>query len=101
TYSRDGVHFQSSPVFSSLPVGSYTVTIKDASGLSATATDSVPLNNDLTVDAGADVSVCEGKPAVIRASSNGTSFLWQPAAGLNDPSLLQPTASPASTTTYS
>ena len=101
TYSRDGVNFQSSSVFSSLSVGSYTVTVKDAGGLSATATDSVPLNNDLTVDAGPEVAVCEGKSAVIKANSNGTSFLWQPAAGLNDPSLLQPTASPAATTTYS
>ncbi|HVV03925.1 MAG TPA: gliding motility-associated C-terminal domain-containing protein [Puia sp.] len=101
TYSRDGVHFQSSPVFSSLPVGSYTVTVKDASGLSATATDSVRLNNDLTVDAGPEVAVCEGNSAVIKATSNGTSFTWQPATGLNDPSLLQPTVSPASTTTYS
>lgn len=101
TYSRDGVNFQSSAVFSSLPIGGYTVTVKDASGLSATATDSVPLNDDLTVDAGPGIDMCEGKSAVIKASSNGTSFLWQPAGGLSDPGILRPTASPDTTTTYS
>ncbi|MDO6429620.1 gliding motility-associated C-terminal domain-containing protein [Flavitalea sp. BT771] len=101
TYSRDGVNFQSSPVFSSLPVGSYTVTIKDAGGLTATVTDSVPLNNDLTVHAGPEIDLCEGNAAVIKATSNGTAFIWQPATGLNDPALLQPTASPRTSTTYS
>lgn len=101
SYSRDGVNFQSSPVFSSLPVGSYTVTIKDAGGLTAAVTDSVRLNNDLTVDAGPEIVLCEGKSAVITATSNGTAFSWQPATGLNDPTLLQPTASPLTTTTYS
>jgi len=101
TYSRDGVNFQSSPVFSSLPVGSYTVTIKDAGGLTASVTDSVPLNNDLKVDANPEMVVCEGRSAVIKATSNGTAFIWQPATGLNDPTLLQPTASPMATTTYS
>lgn len=100
-YSRDGANFQSSPIFPSLPVGSYTVTIKDAGGLTATVTDSVHLNNDLTVDAGAETVLCEGESAVLKATSNGTAFIWQPATGLNDPTLLQPTASPMTTTTYS
>ncbi|HVU58272.1 MAG TPA: gliding motility-associated C-terminal domain-containing protein [Puia sp.] len=100
-YSRDGVNFQSSPTFSSLPVGSYTVTIKDAGGLTAIVTDSVPLNDDLTVDADPEMALCEGSSVVIKASSNGATFLWQPATGLNDPTLLQPTASPRTTTTYS
>jgi gliding motility-associated-like protein len=99
-YSLDGANFQSSAVFTSLPVGSYTVTAKDGSGLSATVTDSVPLNNDLTVDGGPAIDICEGKSAVIKASSNGNAFTWQPATGLNDPSLLQPTASPDTTTVY-
>jgi gliding motility-associated-like protein len=100
-YSRDGVNFQSSPAFSSLPVGSYTVTVEDAGGLTATARDTVPLNNDLTVDAGPEIDLCEGNSAVIQASSNGAAFTWQPATGLSDPSLLQPTASPRTTTAYS
>jgi gliding motility-associated-like protein len=101
TYSRDGVNFQSSPVFSSLPEGSYTVTVKDAGGLAAAVTDSVSLNNDLTVDAVPEIVLCDGSSTVIKASSNGTAFAWQPATGLNDPTLLQPTASPRTTTTYS
>jgi gliding motility-associated-like protein len=101
TYSRDGVNFQSSPVFSSLPEGSYTVTIKDVGGLTAAVKDTVSLNNDLTVDADPEIVLCEGRSAVIKAASNGTAFQWQPATGLNDPTLLQPTASPRTTTTYS
>jgi gliding motility-associated-like protein len=101
SYSKDGTNFQPSADFASLPIGNYTISVKDASGLSANATDSVPLNFDLTADAGPSIDICEGKSGVLKASSNGTTFAWQPAASLNDPSLLQPTASPDKTTTYS
>lgn len=41
TYSLDGINFQSSPLFTGLALGSYTVTIKDALGFTNTATISV------------------------------------------------------------
>jgi gliding motility-associated-like protein len=54
--------------------------------------------------AGAVRNICEGDSTVLPAHvqqgiANG--FIWSPAGGLNDPSLLQPNASPVSTTTYS
>ncbi|MFD1014701.1 T9SS type B sorting domain-containing protein [Winogradskyella rapida] len=42
TYSLDGINFQSSPVFSNLTQGDYTVIVKDASGCSA-ATESITI----------------------------------------------------------
>ncbi|MDO6435655.1 gliding motility-associated C-terminal domain-containing protein [Flavitalea sp. BT771] len=41
TYSRDGVNFQSSPVFAGLAPGGYTITVKDAKNFTATATATV------------------------------------------------------------
>jgi gliding motility-associated-like protein len=48
----------------------------------------------INVFAGNDTSIVEGQPLVLQATADSsvTSYLWTPATGLNDPTLLQPTA---------
>ncbi|CAM3387810.1 T9SS C-terminal target domain-containing protein [Pontibacter korlensis] len=50
-------------------------------------------------NAGEDVTIIQGQPAELRGSG-GATYLWEPATGLNDPSLQNPIARPEETTTY-
>lgn len=52
-----------------------------------------------TANAGPDVTIIQGKLAELRASG-GATYSWEPAAGLNNPNVRNPIASPAETTTY-
>jgi gliding motility-associated-like protein len=57
----------------------------------------------LSVDAGADQILCLGQSVVLPATvsgGNNPTIQWTPAAGLNNPALLNPLASPATTTLY-
>lgn len=100
-YALDGGDYASNGTMDHVSSGSHQVYIKDAGGCIASQAVNVPLNNNLTADGGPAVPpICEGKSGMIQASSNGTSFNWQPATGLNDPHVLQPTASPTASTTY-
>ncbi|HMD00054.1 MAG TPA: T9SS type B sorting domain-containing protein, partial [Ferruginibacter sp.] len=49
---------------------------------------------------GADVTMCEGKSSQLNANSNASSFVWTPAATLNDPTIVNPVATPTVTTKY-
>lgn len=84
----------------------------------ATSTQAVALGNfgqfqvaefnapDLVADAGVDQTICSGAATVIGGTptaSGGASpytFSWTPIDGLDDANLANPTANPASTTTY-
>lgn len=76
----------------------YTVTGSNngCSGTDQVVVTVLPLPN---VNAGADVSLCEGSQAQLSASGAAT-YLWSPALGLSDPAIANPVASPTSTTTY-
>jgi gliding motility-associated-like protein len=55
----------------------------------------------LTVDAGADDTICPNVPLILQGNTNGgTIFSWSPAAVLNDPTLLNPTAIINTTTKF-
>jgi gliding motility-associated-like protein len=99
-YSIDGLGFQANGTFSNLDTGTRIVFVKDANGCLSSRSVTIPLTNDLTVDAGSGMTICEGKGNPLRASSNGTSFSWIPQAGLSDPSALDPVASPDTVTLY-
>jgi gliding motility-associated-like protein len=99
-YSIDGGTFSSNASFNSLDSGLKTIAVKDANGCTATQTVRVPLTNDLSVDAGPDQTICQGKAIALQALSNGASFTWSPSSGLDKPGSLDPTASPDSTTRY-
>ena len=100
-YSLDGVVYANSGNFTKISPGDYVATIKDRNGCIASQPVVVPLNNTLTVDAGSDITICEGKSAKIPAKSNALLYSWAPSTGLSDPTVLQPQASPGTTTLYS
>ena len=50
--------------------------------------------------AGPDTTICFSTPAHLHASMVGNSFIWSPTGSLNNPSILDPIASPVATTRY-
>ena len=77
----------------------YTVTVTDVNGCTGQDMVSVTVNAGPTADAGADQIICEGANVNLSASG-GVSYNWMPAAGLSDPNIANPNASPAFTTLY-
>jgi gliding motility-associated-like protein len=99
-YSADnGVIFQTGNVLN-VAAGLHTVIVKDNKGCKGQQDITVPLNNTVTATAGRDTTICEGTTAVLLAASNAKEFLWTPALGLSEDDVLQPLASPITTTTY-
>ena len=90
----------SSKLFTGLPNGGLKASIQDVNGCVASTLVVIPLNNDLTASIATVPPICEGTSVQLPAVSNGTSFSWSPADGLNDPTVLDPIASPSVTTTY-
>jgi len=99
-YTIDGNNFVSSGSWNQLASGAYPAAVRDAAGCVTPQTAVVALNNTLTVSAGPDPTICEGTSVVLPAGSNGRSFSWQPSTGLDNPSLMQPSATPHITTLY-
>lgn len=79
----------------------FTVTAITSAGCVSTDNVDVHINNSPTIPAAPDAVVCAGKSVVIGSPAlPGVTYQWLPATGLNDPTLAQPTASPAANTTY-
>ncbi len=81
----------------------FTLTITDGNNCAASDAVSVAVGTDPPIDAGNDATVCSGVPVLLGGSPSsvpGSTFLWSPALGLDDPTSANPTASPSSTTTY-
>lgn len=77
----------------------YTLTVTDANTCTNSDQALVTVNVLPSADAGPDVSICAGGSVQIGTNQSG-GFTWSPAAGLNDPNVAQPSASPGVTTTY-
>ncbi|MCH8903497.1 MAG: T9SS type A sorting domain-containing protein, partial [Bacteroidetes bacterium] len=95
------------PIASPSVTTSYTVTVMDNNGCSTSSNPvTVTINYNLLADAGQDKTIpCGGSTSIggSPAATGGNtpySYLWSPAAGLNNNTLSNPTASPAFTTTY-
>lgn len=81
----------------------YTLTVTDAAGCSGTDQVTVTVNDDPPVDAGPDQTACFGNAVVIGGAPSsipGSTFLWLPGAGLDDPTAANPSATPTATTLY-
>ena len=84
----------------------YILTVTDAKGCKNYDTVIVTVNQLVTVNAGADGTICNrdsiklgGSPTVTSGTSPYT-YLWSPATGLSSKSVANPYAKPSSTTTY-
>ncbi|MEO8913629.1 MAG: gliding motility-associated C-terminal domain-containing protein [Puia sp.] len=99
-YSEDGINYQPGEGFPGLDTGIKTFYIKDGNGCISSQTVTVPLNNDLAVNMGNGLTICEGDQGKINAASNGETFSWLPTAGLDNSNALNPMASPRQTTKY-
>ncbi len=77
----------------------YTLEVTDANGCKNT--DDITVNTVAlpVANPGTSVSICPGASTTLNGSG-GTSYLWSPATGLNDPTLAVPTCTPAATTSY-
>ena len=99
-FTANGVAAGTSTTITGLPSGAETIQVTDDNGCTITGTTTIPLNQDLTLTMGGGATICQGTTTTLKATSNGTSFSWSPATGLNDASVQNPVASPSATTTY-
>lgn len=102
TYSWNGTTFNATPNTSLAPTTTttYTLTIQDASGCTATDNITVTILNLPTVNAGSDISICSGTPTPLCAnatSPNGAITLYTWVSG---PPTQCWTVSPTNPTTY-
>jgi gliding motility-associated-like protein len=88
------------PVASPISDATYTVTVTDGNGCSASDNVSVSILTPPVADAGSDASVCPGNSTVLNATG-GVSYAWSPAAGLSSATISNPIATPANSTSYS
>ena len=99
------IYVTAAGVFTPSVVGSYTLTYSVNTGV-CTSTDQIVVNvfGNPTVDAGANASICLGGNTVLAASTNGglapNTFSWTNSSSLSNGAILNPTASPTSTTSY-
>jgi len=99
TYSLNSGSYQASGSFIAA-AGDHIVSVKDGNGCTTTYPVAVSRTNTITMDAGDDATICEGKTFAMLASTNGTAYQWSPLPSLSAATLLQPTASPVVTTQY-
>ncbi len=91
--------FQTSDTFN-VSAGTYTITVRDSLGCTATRQVTVTQTNNLSITGTNSYLICRGASTALNLTSNGTSFSWSPSTGLSNPNILNPTAAPTQTTTY-
>lgn len=82
--------------------GSYTVKliVTDINGCKDSITRNVTASV-LTMDAGPNDTICNINSTILQATASGaTQYVWTPAAFLNNPTILNPTANPPATTMF-
>lgn len=83
--------------------GNYTVTLTITSeGCTESTTTQVTINPAPNFNVGTDQSICEGDSYQITTNglTGGEQLQWDPPIGLDNPNISNPTATPATTTTY-
>lgn len=91
------------PIATPASTTTYTVTVTDGNNCTNTSQMTLTVNPFPTADAGPAQSICDGGSTTIGGSPTGptgSTFLWNNAATLNDPTSANPTASPTVTTIY-
>lgn len=77
----------------------YIVTVEDLNGCTNTDTVTVFVNPLPIIDAGIDNEICLGSSTQLNATG-GSTYLWSPATGLDNPNISNPNANPVDTITY-
>ncbi len=87
------------PVFSPQSTTTYTVAASTGN-CTAQSSFKITIFPGATANAGPDAIILTGDNYVIQGSGSGGSYLWTPSIGLNATNILNPSASPQQTTTY-
>lgn len=98
-YSIDSVNFQAANTFQK-PAGHYRVFVKDANGCTTGQDANVTFTSDIIVSTMPDTLLCTGQSVALATTSNGQAFSWAPQNGLDNASVMEPVASPETTTQY-
>jgi hypothetical protein len=78
----------------------YTVTSRGANGCAGLAEVTVTVSDPIPVDAGGNLTICEGESTQLHVKTTGSALQWAPATGLSCTNCPNPIASPATTTRY-
>jgi gliding motility-associated-like protein len=100
TVSWNTIPVQTGITATNLPGGNYQATITDANGCVTLFPVTIVQNNNLTMTAHADTSICPGSSFNANTTSSATTYSWSPTAGVSNPAIANPVLSPATTTTY-
>jgi hypothetical protein len=78
-YSKDGITFQSSNIFSGLMAGTYIVQVKDANGCIASISKVISEPNDFLINTSVTNIICHGtnSGAVVVSASGGAGFCFR------------------------
>ncbi len=103
-FSIDGLDFQNNAVLTNLAAGDYTITIRDQLGCTADVSAFINQPDELSVDAGEDLTVNLGFSGELNATTSPffrpVVYSWTPAAFLSCADCPNPTASPPIHTTF-
>ena len=78
----------------------YYVRLTDTHGCYQDDSVFVDVKPQVTLNAGPDTSICTTHSYTLRATGDALHYSWSPPAGLSDPNILNPVATPAVTTAY-
>lgn len=98
-YNIDNQNSPSPLVSPDVPT-TYYITFTDINGCQALDSVFVDVRQFVTIDAGADTSICERDFIQLNPISDALHYNWSPAALLDNPGLKNPTASPPATITF-
>ncbi len=91
----------SNPIANPTTTTTYTVSVTNSLGCSATDNVVVTVNLLPTANAGNDISFCKGNGSYIGVPTPfNTSYMWSPSGGLSATNISNPYANPIATTTY-
>lgn len=96
------VNIASPQVLSVTSAMTYSVIVTDANGCSNADTVIINVNQLPVASAGSNTTICDGTCTQLNGSSVpvASSFEWSPTTGLSDPTISNPNACPAATTTF-
>ena len=93
-YGINNSSFSPDSNFRSLPIGNYTITVKDSLSCTASTYISVPLKDNAKLFAGNDTNAVINHPIQLNAidvnNSGFTSYIWSPSTGLSNPDIANP-----------